>query len=422
MNFLTATQSTMFLIKYIAWPLGKVMDWIYEFLAAIGIPNIGGAVILFTVVVKALLIPMSIKQQKTSRLQAVMQPELQAIQAKYKGKSGDQAAMMQQQAEMKAVYEKYGTSMTGGCLQILIQMPIFFALYQVIVKLPGYVTRVKNIFLPLAEKISEGNLWNWENVNAEQYTNGVVDVLYQYKPGDWAKFKEQQEALYNTYYPTMQPQIAQAMTFLGIDLTQTPWELVTSGECWWAVFIPIFAGVFQWLTTKLATVGQPKKQDDSNPLGGSMQIMNLLFPIISVVFCFMFSGALGIYWVASALVQLLIQLVVNLYLNKVDLNEMVKKNVEKMNKKRIRRGQKPIRVQDVSMTVQNLEEEKKAAAAYKETVKATSEESTEYYNRTTSAKPGSLAAKAGMVQQYEERQKALKAGKKTPAEPESEKE
>ena len=96
MTFIVATQSNWFLIGWIAWLLGNVMNWIYEFLNWVGIPNIGLAIIIFTIVIKALMIPMSIKQQKSARLQSIMMPEIQAIQAKYKGVT-DQAALYQQQ-------------------------------------------------------------------------------------------------------------------------------------------------------------------------------------------------------------------------------------------------------------------------------------------------------------------------------------
>ena len=69
MGFITATTSTWFLIGPIADVLGKIMDWIFEGLNAIGIPNIGLAIIIFTLVIKALMIPLSIKQQKYSQLQ-----------------------------------------------------------------------------------------------------------------------------------------------------------------------------------------------------------------------------------------------------------------------------------------------------------------------------------------------------------------
>ena len=127
----------------IASILGWVMDRLFAITGVFGIENIGLCIILFTIVVKLLMLPLTIKQQKSSKLMAVMQPELQAIQKKYKGKENDQKAMMMMQTESKAVYEKYGTSMTGGCLPLLIQLPIILALYRVIYNIPAYVNTVR---------------------------------------------------------------------------------------------------------------------------------------------------------------------------------------------------------------------------------------------------------------------------------------
>ena len=137
----------------IAGILGWIMDLLFRFTSTFGIENIGLCIILFTLVTKILMMPLTIKQQKSSKLMAVMQPEINAIQKKYKGKENDQKSAMMMQAEMKAVYEKYGTSMTGGCLPLAIQMPIIFALYRVIWNVPAYVGSVKNAFMPLVEKI-----------------------------------------------------------------------------------------------------------------------------------------------------------------------------------------------------------------------------------------------------------------------------
>ena len=133
------------IIKQIAWLLGQVMNGIFNVLSAIGIENIGVCIIIFTIIVYTLMIPLTIKQQKFSKMSAVMQPEIKKIQKKYEGKK-DQASMMKQQEEINMVYEKYGTSMSGGCLPMLIQMPILFALYQVIQNIPAYVGSVKAVF------------------------------------------------------------------------------------------------------------------------------------------------------------------------------------------------------------------------------------------------------------------------------------
>ena len=433
MTFIVATQSNWFLIGWIAWLLGNVMNWIYEFLNWVGIPNIGLAIIIFTIVIKALMIPMSIKQQKSARLQSIMMPEIQAIQAKYKGVT-DQAALYQQQQETKEVYQKYGTSATGGCLQLLIQMPILFALYQVIYKLPGYIGKLKDMYGVVADKFrslgSFGTLVQNEELltlaknnsltknpaelltDAAQGRNYTIDMLYNFDKTEWTKFHEivndpgVQEA-----YTQVQPQIERVNTFLGISLAASPWQQITQDGIWWAVFIPILAGLFQFLSTLAMKTTNPQQKDDENPMGGTMKIMNYMFPIMSVVFCFMFSAGIGIYWVASSGVQLVIQLFVNAYMNKVDINEMVQKNVEKANVKRIKKGQKPIKATNVLQNVRNLEEQKAADEAAKLALKQEAEKSSSYYESHSTFKKGSLAEKAGMVQQYEEKEKQRKAGK-----------
>ena len=128
MNGILLTQNGG-LLGPIAKVLGYIMEGIFNVINYIGIPNIGLAIILFTIVVNLLMMPLTIKQQKFSKLSAKMQPEIQAIQAKYKNKK-DNASQMAQSQEVQAVYAKYGVSATGSCLQLLIQMPILFALCQ----------------------------------------------------------------------------------------------------------------------------------------------------------------------------------------------------------------------------------------------------------------------------------------------------
>ena len=144
-NLILATQ-TGGILKPFAWILGKILEIIYDLFSTMGIYNIGFCIILFTIVVRMLMLPMQIKQQKFSKLNSVMTPEIQKIQKKYQGKK-DQQSQLAQQEEIKAVYDKYGTSPTGSCLQLLIQMPILFALYRVIMNVPAYVKPVKDLYL-----------------------------------------------------------------------------------------------------------------------------------------------------------------------------------------------------------------------------------------------------------------------------------
>ena len=152
MDLMLLTQNSTPIFKYVVRLLGLMMNIIFEFLDLIGIPNIGLSIILFTIVVYLLLMPLTIKQQKFSKLSARMNPEIQAIQAKYKGKQ-DNESMLAMNAETKQVYAKYGVSPSGSCLQLLIQMPILIALYRVIYQMPAYVTKLGNAFGVLADQI-----------------------------------------------------------------------------------------------------------------------------------------------------------------------------------------------------------------------------------------------------------------------------
>ena len=115
---LLLTQNSTFIIGPIAKLLGFIMQGIFWLLDKIGIPNIGLAIIIFTIVIYLCLLPLTIKQQKFSKMSAIMNPELTAIQNKYKGKN-DQDSMMKMQEETKAVYAKYGVSPSGSCLQLV---------------------------------------------------------------------------------------------------------------------------------------------------------------------------------------------------------------------------------------------------------------------------------------------------------------
>ena len=133
------------LIGPIAKLFGFIMNAIFEALSLIGIQNIGLSIILFTIIIYMLMLPLQIKQQKFSRISAVMNPEIQAINKKYANKK-DQASMYKMQAETKLLYEKYGTSPTGGCLGSLIQLPFLFALWPVVMNIPAYVNGLKEAY------------------------------------------------------------------------------------------------------------------------------------------------------------------------------------------------------------------------------------------------------------------------------------
>lgn len=427
MEFLVLTKVGGILGPF-ATVLGVIMDWLFQLTTTFGIQNIGLCIILFTLVTKLLMFPLTLKQQKSSKLMSVMQPEISAVQAKYKGKT-DQESMRKQNVEIQAVYEKYGTSMTGGCLQLVIQMPILFALYQVIYQIPAYVPSVKRVFENVVTAISSLNVdhvatlkqfatdnkINITRVHDMSTSNGMVDFLYQLNPTQWGQLQDLFPSV-KDIIATNAEQISHMNSFLGINLASTPSSVIfPSGGGFHfslAILIPVLAGVSQWFSAKLMTVNQSQTQkagDENNTMAQSMKMMNTVMPLMSVFFCFSFASGIGIYWIASSVFQIIQQLAVNRYLNSIDMDEMIKKNVDKANKKRAKKGLPPQRVsQNATANLKNLQASVDKAEAdmsaklekTKEQVKA----SNDYYTKDTS-NPNSISAKARMVQKYNDKQK-----------------
>lgn len=412
---LLATQDTGKLLGPIAKLLGIIMNAIFNLMDSLfGVQNIGLSIILFTVVVYMCMLPLTYKQQKFSKMSAKMNPEIKAVQKKYAGKQ-DQASMMAMQDETKAIYAKYGVSPSGSCVQLLIQMPILFALYRVIYNVPAYITSVKDAFMPLVNKLltMDGAIEYMTEVGATvgitakkfdfTQANTFVDVLNKFQASNWADLSAKYPELSDMILST-QTEIDQMNTFLGINIAYSPSNLLRTGSIVLmigAIAIPVLAALTQWLNTKL--MPQAAASDDANDaMSQSMKQMNVMMPLMSAIFCFTLPAGMGIYWIASALVRCVQQVILNKHFDKIDLDQLIEKNLEKLNEKRAKQGLPPQRLNEKAIRaaqIKPVDEEKLAAkkAATTENIK----KATAYYN--DNAKPGSLASKANMVKKFEEK-------------------
>lgn len=411
------TQRDGFIIGNIAKILGFIMNGIFEVLGSIGIHNIGLCIIIFTIIIYTLLLPMTIKQQKTTRIMSVMNPEIQAIQKKYANKK-DQASMMKMQEETKLIYEKYGTSPTGGCLGSIIQLPILFALWPVVQNVPAYVGGLKEAYMPLVNKIMATNGFqkvmesigsaNPIMINPEKYdytkANTIVDVLYKFQESTWDtladKFPQLSELIYST-----QENISEMNYFLGINIAETPMSMLKSalavsafGMMIVAVLIPLLAGGSQFLSAKIMqkSTASANKSDKDNQMMQQMNMMMKVMPLMSVVMCFSMPAGLGIYWITSAVVRTIQQVCVNKSLNKKSIDDIVKENVEKAAKKRANKNEVESKTlnQMAQRSTRNIEDN---------TRKTVSNNNVDSYK--PNAKPGSLASKANMVSDFNNRNK-----------------
>ena len=412
------TKSTTFIIGPVATLLGYIMNGIFWVQSQIGIESIGLCIILFTIVIYMLLMPLTIKQQKFSKLQSKMNPELQAIQKKYKDKRQDQAAMMKMNEETQAVYQKYGVNPMGSCLQLIIQMPILFALYRVIWNIPAYVGTVKNAFLPLAQALMNvsgaqdfmAEIASKNAVSFKEMTElTLIDVLYKFKPDNWSALLKQFPDL-SSLITSTQGDVDRMNYFLGLNIADSPASIfqtaIAAGSVLMiiaALLVPVLSALTQWLNTKLMSTQndtQPTSGGAADTMAATMKSMNVMMPIMSAVFCFTLPVGMGIYWIIGAVVRSIQQLVVNKHIDKMDLDDIVKKNIEKANKKREKKGLPPQKITNTAkLNAKTIDRPQPSKEDRAEKI----QNATDYYKNTTKAKPGSLASKAQMVQQYNEK-------------------
>lgn len=334
----------------IAKLLGYILQALYALLSNFGIENTGICIILFTIIVNALMLPMQVKQQKFAKMSSIMNPELQEIQKKYKNKK-DQASQQKMSLETQAVYQKYGVSPASGCLPMLITFPILFALYRVIYNIPAYVPQVYDIYSNLAEKIKDAG------VTVEQLSNMVssktyvitdavqaakdsdkisyfVDVLGQFNSSAWDKLADICPALESTIMDVAD-QSGHINSFLGLNIADTPSIRSIS------IIIPILSVITQILSYRISMAGNQQSLDADNPTAASMKMMNNVMPFVSGLMCFMFPIGVGIYWVAGNVFRIFQSLGINLYFGRMNMDEEVAKNVEKVKKKYDKMGIDP---------------------------------------------------------------------------------
>jgi len=378
------------LIDFIATIFGYVMSGIYWIFSQIGVFNIGLCIIVFTIIIKLAMSPLTFKQQKFSKISAAIAPEIQAIQKKYKGKK-DNESMAKQQAESKEVYAKYGTSQTGGCLQLVIQMPILFAMYQVIRSIPTYISSVHATYLDIANHLSNNyitNVLGATGTTPAEVTANVIKKLAAFNPTHWNSLIE--AAGHSNFAEIISKnydKIVHVNTFLGMNLGETPWAMMKAGIIW-AVFLPLLSGGAQFISTKLTPMNQPVAGGEESQMASSMRTMNFIMPLMSIFFTLSLPAALGLYWMMSSICQVVAQLIINRHFNNEGIDVLIAKSVARQNKKRARKGIPAKTVTSAatkstkSLVVDNKANSNKTAQAPKGNVK-----------------PGSLAEKAGRATQ-----------------------
>lgn len=416
-----------------AWLFGKILDIIYNLLAGDnGIANLGLCIIIFTVIVKIILLPLTIKQQKSAKINSIIQPELNKIQKKYKDKK-DQESMLKMQQETQAVYDKYGTSMTGGCLTALIQFPIIMGLYRVIQNIPAYVGQIKDMYTPIAEAVVnyQGidkvqkfliDFVNDNNISGASYAvsrfeklseivvDNVIDVLSNFGVSHLNTLLETIKMTGDNLLVNNVDKIDEIHSFiLGINISEAPGYHLS-----WALMIPFLSAFFNYLSMKVTTGKQ--EQPMEGQAAAMMKSMQITMPLMSIFIGISLPAGIGIYWTMNALLSLIIQIGINFYYDHADMDEILKKQMEKALKKKEKKGGKKSfmeRMMDSSVEAQQELEKreamrKNAAASLKSYVPSAEAQKAMDNRQNKQYKSGSIGAKANIMLNYNNNQKEEK--------------
>lgn len=284
--------------------MGWIIQQIYNLVA-----NYGLSIIIFTVLIKLILLPLNIHSQKAMKKQQKVQPIIAQLQEKYKN---DQEKL---QREMMKIYKENNISMMGGCLPMFIQFPILIGLYQVIQKPLSYLKGVDWMQQAVIDKVymlrdaMASSIGSLAQQTEEQLAN-----MSQIQLSNWAGIVN----------GPSDPWVIN-FNFLGLDLSNVPSEafsyIMRLDFSDWSkillLLIPILAVVSSLLTNKITMLqtGQTKTNDNSqaNQMQKSMLWM---MPLMSGFFTLTLPSGLGIYWIISSVMQIVQQLVLNYYFDK----------------------------------------------------------------------------------------------------------
>ncbi len=419
MNELLLTAYGGSILGPIAKVLGWIMDKIYIFLASLGVENIALTIFVFTFVIYLLMFPLTYKQQKFAVLTRKMQPEMKAIQDKYKG-SRDQATMQKQQEETQALYDKYGISPTGSCVYMLIQMPILFALYRVFYNVPAYISSVKNVFTELVGGImaTDGyadtmqNIYDtvglrlqttpdFANSDSTVVSNFIIDTLYKLPGTGWDLIRENFSSLSGSIDAVI-GKLEQINYLFVLNISDTPVNLIKEG---WAdgknfvliicaLLVPIVSYLTQLANIKLTPTATDNQNDQ---MAQQMKTMNVMMPLMSLFIAFTVPVGLGLYWIAGAIVRCVQMFFLNKHFEKIDLESIIEKNKDKAAAKAEKRGIRQAQIYEAArMSTKNTMRDK-ANLATNDVEALTNAEALR-----SKANSGSMASKANLVKDFNE--------------------
>lgn len=305
--------------------LGVIYNGLFEFIYNV-FPggSLGLAIILFTLLVKLVLFPLMIKQQKSSFKMQQLQPEMNKIRQKYKDKK-DQASQQKMAYEIQEFQKKNGISMVGGCLPLLVQLPILYALFYIFQQAYMYVDVVANnyteianviiniptqvrmeVFQPYAQAFVDANKMSNFDMNM---TKDVVMLVNDLKIADWTNIVAQLGESGKNLVPLLATK-SQIESFIGIPL------VYKAGLGFPGIIVPILAAVTTWFQSKLTMSSNAASKDGSDPAVAMTRSMMYVMPAMMGFMTITMPAGLGLYWIISNIFTIGQQILLNKFFKK----------------------------------------------------------------------------------------------------------
>ncbi len=325
-EFLLAAGSPGVIVGPFARLLGAVFNFLFNIVYGITpVASLAIAIILFTVIVRACLVPLMVKSHKSTYMMQKIQPEMTKIQNKYKGKN-DPQSQQKMAYELQKLQKDNGVSMLGGCLPMLIQLPILYAMFYIFQQAFNYVdvinvlyNEITEIFMAIAvaERVEllkpialAHNMSMDLAVEADMF--GLVNVLTK---ADWTSILTNAGTEISAVLSPLAEKKNAIEYLLGISLVNN------SGWKFPGIILPILAGFTTWLSTKIQTDKQKKSQEQgqnktADSINGSMNTMMMIMPFFMAFICLSMPAALGLYWTIGNVIQILTSLILNKYFDK----------------------------------------------------------------------------------------------------------
>ena len=340
----------------------------------------GMAIILFTVVVKLIMLPFQVKSKKSMMRMNRVNGKVQEIQKKY---ANNQVKM---QEEMQKLYQEEGVSPMSGCLWSFLPLPILLALYSIMRQPITHLMMLSNdVVQELVAKITAMGVDMSGIVMMKNGAAVVKDGVTQLQPYGQINLVKAVTEHYPEAAAGIDGWIDLDFNFIGLDLAATPSSVLKTVSFQWAIIglilIPILAGLFQLLMS----IYTMKSQSQDGAAAGSMKGMMYMMPLMSVYIGFIMPAALGIYWIAQSVFSLIQEVIMTKFFNK-KLEEEENARYEARQADRQRRQEEAKR----------LQEERKQQAAQKQSLKQ-KQKAAQEEKAAKAAKAGKSTTEAGRV-------------------------